>query len=261
MVACLLATTVARGALEEKTWTVGGAERQALVAVPRGIAKARVPLVFVFHGHGGSMRNAARSFALESLWPEALVVYPQGLPTPGILTDKSGERAGWQSAPGDQGDRDLAFVDTMIASLTKEYPVDARRVFATGHSNGGGFTYLLWAQRAEAFAAFAPSSGILGRGARLPTQPRPVLHIAGSKDPLVKFAWQEKAIAADRRINQCANEGAPWAPGGGEALIYRSEVNAPVITWIHPGGHGYPGAASKAIVAFFKNHDRVNGPF
>jgi len=27
-----------------------------------------------FHGHGGSMRNAVRSFGYHALWPEAIVV-------------------------------------------------------------------------------------------------------------------------------------------------------------------------------------------
>lgn len=260
LAAAVLAVGTGRCELKTQTWNVDGVERKALVAVPRDMSKGPIPVVFVFHGHGGSMQNAARTFALETLWPEALVVYPQGLPTPGLLTDPSGARAGWQSAASEQGDRDLAFVDAMVASLKKDYPVDAHRVFATGHSNGGAFTYLLWARRADVFSAFAPSSGMLGRNAQQPTQPRPVLHIAGRKDPLVKFAWQEIAIALDRRINDCEKHGTPWAPGGDEALIYHSKVNAPVVTWIHSGGHRYPSAATKAIVAFFKGYEQMNGP-
>ena len=77
------------------------------------------------------------------------------MPTPGRLTDPEGKRSGWQAAVGDHGDRDLRFVDAMLATLRAELPVDGRRVHATGHSNGGGFTYLLYAVRSADFASFA----------------------------------------------------------------------------------------------------------
>ncbi|MCP5522580.1 MAG: hypothetical protein H7A46_13650 [Verrucomicrobiales bacterium] len=93
-----------------RDWTVDGMSREALVVLPeRPPSDKGAPLVFVFHGHGGSMQNAQRSFHLHTVWPEAIVVYPQGLKTPGQLTDPQGRRAGWQHAPGTQGDRDLKF--------------------------------------------------------------------------------------------------------------------------------------------------------
>ena len=56
----------------------------------------------------------------------------------------------------EQGDRDLKFVDAILKTLREKYKVDDRRIFATGHSNGGGFTYLLWAARGKELAAIAP---------------------------------------------------------------------------------------------------------
>ncbi len=52
-------------------------------------------------------------------WPEAIVVYMQGLNTPGALTDPDGKRPGWQKTFGDQGDRDLKFFDAVLATLRK----------------------------------------------------------------------------------------------------------------------------------------------
>ena len=54
------------------------------------------PVVFAFHGHGGTMRHAAATFGYHKVWPEAVVVYMQGLPTPGAITDPEGKRPGWQ---------------------------------------------------------------------------------------------------------------------------------------------------------------------
>ena len=107
--------------------------------------------------------DAARSFGYHTLWPEAIVVYMQGLPTPG-KTDPDGKQPGWQRLAGDQQDRDFKFFDAVLADLKKDYKVDAKRVYATGHSNGGGFTYLLWSTRGDIFAAMGPSAAA-GSGA------------------------------------------------------------------------------------------------
>ena len=80
----------------------------------------------------------------------------QGLPTPGQLTDPEGKRNGWQKTVGDQKDRDLKFFDAVLTKLKADYKVDESRIYSMGHSNGGGFTYLLWAARGDQFAAFAP---------------------------------------------------------------------------------------------------------
>jgi polyhydroxybutyrate depolymerase len=241
--------TLNAAALERITVTVDGVTREALVHVPERPATNGSPVVFVFHGHGGSMRNAARSFALERHWPEAIVVYPQGLPTPGQLTDPEGRRSGWQAAPGLQGDRDLKFFDALLAHLKSRHSLDPRRLYATGHSNGGGFTYLLWAERGETFAAVAPSAAVARYAQRL--KPKPALHLAGEKDGLVKFSWQQQMMQTIRKVNGCVETGQPWAAN---ATLYPSPQGTPVVTFIHPGGHEFPADGPALIVKFFRAH-------
>ena len=190
----LVAGYAAAADLEPRTWTIDGVKREALVRIPPGQPpKDGLPVVFAFHGHGGSMAQASRSFPIHQVWPGAIVVYPQGLATPSALVDPAGKMAGWQGKPGDQGDRDLKFFDAMLASLRKDARVDEHRIYATGHSNGGLFTYLLWAERGDVFAAFAPSAALLTGGVMNLT-PKPVLHVGSPQDPLVKFAWQARMI-------------------------------------------------------------------
>ena len=235
--------------VERQTWEVDGETREALVYMPDGVKKP--PLVFVFHGHGGNMRNAARSFRIHELWPEAVVVYPQGLPTPGRLTDPEGKKNGWNADPNDADNRDLTFFDAVYASLKDK--IDTSRVYSTGHSNGGSFTYCMWAVRSDLFAAMAPSGAAAGRSARQLT-PKPVMHIAGKTDPLVKFAWQERMMRFIKRLNGCG-EGEAWHSAGDlTGTIYPSDT--PLVTLIHPGGHKFPPEAPELIVRFFKEHSR-----
>jgi polyhydroxybutyrate depolymerase len=248
-----LATLPTRAAepLAHRRWTVDGISREALVYVPPQARSNLAPVVFAFHGHGGSMHNAARTFSLHTHWPKAIVVYLQGLDTPGRLTDPAGAKPGWQRDLGDQGDRDLKFFDAVLASLQQDYRVDAKRLYATGHSNGGAFTYLLWAARGDKFAAFAPSAAAAIRN--LPQlKPKPVLHVAGENDTLVKFAWQQQTIAGLRKLNHCG-AGQPWENQDG-CSVYPSKLEAPVVTFIHHGAHQYPSAAPAIIVKFFQQH-------
>ena len=239
--------------LQRREFVVDGVKREALLYAPGKAKGDAAPLIFGFHGHGGNMNNAARQYHFHTLWPEAIVIYPQGLNTPGRLTDPEGKKPGWQSGPGDQGDRDLKFFDAMLAELHQEFKIDDKRIYSSGHSNGGGFTYLLWAMRGDQFAAFAPSASAASKTQSL-LKPKPVLHVAGENDPLVKFEWQKLTMEAVRKLNQCG-AGQPWELDK-NCTIYPSPIGAPVVTAIHPGTHNYPNEAPEVIVTFFKSQKK-----
>jgi polyhydroxybutyrate depolymerase len=234
---------------QRMTVKVDGVDRVALVHVPTTATSKVAPLVFGFHGHGGSMANAQRSFHFHRLWPEAVTVYPQGLNTVGKLTDPLGRKAGWSMEP-EPGNKDLRFFDALLTELRRVYKIDASRIYSSGHSNGGGFTYLLWAMRPELFAAMAPSASAAQRVTSL-LKPKPVLHLAGEKDPLVRYRWQLDTIEHLRKLNQCTASKA-WDLDA-SVSIYPSAIQCPVLTAVHPGGHSYPPEAPAVIVKFFKS--------
>jgi polyhydroxybutyrate depolymerase len=208
------------------TVPVGGEMRQAFVYAPSSSpAGAKLPVVLAFHGRGDTIRDF-QYVNLHVAWRDAVVVYLQAL-------DREGY-PGWQTERGQDGDRDLKLVDATLATLRKKYAIDDDRVYATGFSNGAGFTYLLWAERPGVFAAFAVVAGRLRPSVTL-TEPRPLYAVGGERDPQISIADQRAAIRAATAAN-------------GD--------RAPVETWIHSGGHSFPRGTSERIVEFFKNHAR-----
>lgn len=239
----------------EREWTVDGVKRTALVRMPAGVA-GKVAVVFCWHGHGGRSAQAAGRWGYEQADTTSILVFPQGLPTVSPLVDKAGRMPGWQTSVGSEGDRDIHLFDAILSDLKKEQPVDERRIFSMGHSNGAAFSYLLWQARPEVLAAIGSVAGSLRADAKI-TSPMPVIHVAGEKDPIVKFSWQQMTFAAVRRFNGCADEGKHWAKEGVlDATIYASTKGAPLVTAIHAGGHEYAKGSSELIVRFFKENPK-----
>ena len=71
----LLLSALTRSVLPDEVHvTVGGVERTALVFAPSKASAKEPPVVFMFHGHGGSAARCASRFSMEKRMPEALVV-------------------------------------------------------------------------------------------------------------------------------------------------------------------------------------------
>jgi polyhydroxybutyrate depolymerase len=221
------------------TWTVDGTKRQAIVYSPSR-SSGKAPLVFSFHGHGDTALNF-EGVGLQDAWPEAVVIYPQGLASP-----RDGA-PGWQNEAGLDGDRDLKLVDQVIVELHKTFSIDDSRIYATGFSNGARFSYLLWAVRPKLFAAFGPVAGMLAPSMTL-NEPKPVVHVGGQQDRTNAFALQVQSIELAKKVNGVSGKGESC---GHNCVLY-SGKGAPVMTMIHNGGHIYPEGTSELIVKFFK---------
>jgi polyhydroxybutyrate depolymerase len=250
-----LLTAKAPEGFVERTWTVDGVKRTALVRVPAGVA-GQLAVVFGWHGHGGRSTHSATRWGYAELDTTSILVFPQGLPTVSPLVDKEGRMPGWQTTVESEGGRDIKLFDAILADLKKEQPVDARRIFSMGHSNGAAFSYLLWQARPEVIAAIGSVAGGL-RGDSKSLPPMPVIHVAGTQDPLVKFTWQQATFAVVKRFNSCTEEGKSWAKEGVlDATIFASTKGAPLVTAIHGGGHEYAKGSTELIVRFFKENPK-----
>ncbi len=180
-------------------------------------------------------------FKIEAAWPEAIVVYPQGLPTV-TPNDPKGARSGWNMKRA-ADNKDLKFFDVLLKEIQGKYKVDPKRVFAMGHSNGGGFTYTLWATRGSLFAAMGPSAAA---GARQIT-PKPAFIVMGEADATVDPVRQRASIATVRKINGAEGEGKSAGPN---VTLFKGTFE--VGTFVHSGGHEYPAESMRPMTEFFR---------
>ena len=164
--------------------TVGGIERRYLMTVPpRARNGAPVPVVFIFHGFGGSAEQIAREQGFVELARREgfVAVFPDGL------------QHRWHDgyAVRERGDGDdYAFVRAVLADVGRQVTVDPRRTFAAGHSNGAFFSQALACRMPGTFAAIAPVSGQLATSLAAVCRDAPpvsMLEIHGTADELVPF--------------------------------------------------------------------------
>jgi polyhydroxybutyrate depolymerase len=267
-VAALLLAVACPVRAEPLRLSVDGVEREYLLHVPGALPVGQaVPLVFVFHGGGGT---AAGTMALSRFNAVAdreqfLVVYPQGIGrgwNDGRITQVSQAHR--------ENVNDLAFVDALLAHLSRQYRIDPRRVFATGISNGGIFSHYLAAHRAEKIAAIAPVAGGIAQPfdqVFRPAAPVSVLIVQGTADPLVPYAGGRIAggdgkdrgsiIATDAAVNLWVRANATRAQPETSTLPDRDPgdgCRTQVFAWnggaagsavwlyrVEGGGHTWPG--------------------
>lgn len=156
-----------------------------------------LPLVLAFHGGGGSalINESMTNFHEAADELGFIVVQPNGSGRmPNVLLTWNG---GFCCAYArDENVDDVGFISALIDELLASYAVDADRVYATGHSNGGILSHRLGAELSHKIAAIAPVAAAVGGrpspNAPLimppqPTHPISVLIIHGFDDLNVPY--------------------------------------------------------------------------
>ncbi len=175
------------GVLTAQTITVRGATRTYVLSVPASASlDAALPVVFAFHGDGGTGAGIRSSLGLEApAAGGAIFVYPDGV-----------QRAdGWWDLEGlPAANDDIALFDALVTEIEARYCVDPARIYATGFSRGGFFVNHLACERGDVLRAIAPQAGggpywgdYNGDGRLIcPTPPVPALVIHGNADTVVR---------------------------------------------------------------------------
>lgn len=209
---------------------VEGALREFIIYRPARLPVDRkTPVVFAFHGTGGSgenfyqdsrWREKADDEGFMAVFPSALRyhIFEETLVSHGqVLTNAHRYTAKWNffdleklldpDYPNQQLYDDVKFVQVIVEVLKRNYAVDEDRFYATGFSNGAQFTGRLAVQMSDVFAAFTLCS--IGRSFNLeqaaltnvytnaPFKQRPVFQVIGELDPKLTYAAKVTAFPLD----------------------------------------------------------------
>ncbi|MFA5141065.1 MAG: PHB depolymerase family esterase [Elusimicrobiota bacterium] len=195
----ILLAALPAGASEPRKLIHAGEGRTYLLHIPKGL-KTPAPIVVVLHGGGGRGRGMERLSGFSRLADEEgfIAAYPDGL-----------GRNWYDGREGDISDAhrlkrdDAGFIEAMLDAISLEHPVDPKRVYATGISNGAFFSHYLAAVLPGRFAAIAPVVGGLADPFHKvfnPLRPVSVLMIQGTRDPLVPYKGGDVARKRGRLI-------------------------------------------------------------
>jgi polyhydroxybutyrate depolymerase len=147
------------------------------------------PLLFVLHGGGGSGSNmelmTRQEFNRIADRDGVIIVYPDG-----IGRNWNDGRSNVRSTAMEEHVDDVGFFRALVRELSMRYPVDAKRVYSTGISNGGFMSFRLACDAADVFAAVAPVAANLSADIGptcKPSRPVSVAILNGTEDPLVPW--------------------------------------------------------------------------
>lgn len=202
--ACLAATSVAVTTGAQSAGAVGTAAcslaptngtvtkyigtRSYELHVPPGLSGTSVPVVLMLHGGGGNGRIYEGITGLSS-YADAKKKF--------ILAYPNSQMYGfWNYA---EGSSEVTFLKNVATNIASSYCVDPKRVFVTGHSNGGLMSDRLACDAASTFAAFAPYAGSSaqeslqpsGMGGCSPSRTVPYAFFHGDGDTSAPIAYQQ----------------------------------------------------------------------
>ncbi len=165
-----------------------GRSRSYIVHVPlRYDAKQPRPVILAFHG---ALNNARQMIGFCGLSEKAdqegfIVVYPNGTGRlRRVLTWNGGNCCMY--ARRNNVD-DVGFTRCLLDDLATVVNVDAKRIFATGVSNGGILCYRLASELSDRIAAIAPVAGTMDMATCNPKRAVSVMHFHGTDDRFVPF--------------------------------------------------------------------------
>lgn len=176
------------GSAAEQSLLVDGSRRTYRLYVPSSPAgQKQLPLLLALHGGFGSGRQLEQSAGFNQLAEQHgfIVAYPDGtqLALPGDGRVWNGGRCCGIAAQDRQNVDDVSFLTALITHIGAEHPVDVRRVYVTGHSNGGIMAYRIACERSELIAAIAFQAGTLEIEPCRPARPVSVYSLHGADDP------------------------------------------------------------------------------
>lgn len=174
------------------TWekvNVNGSSRDIKVHVPENTPDGAA-LVIACHGMNQSAdwHDSNSKWSAVSDTAKFVLVFPEGI-----------DHA-WDIS----GNRDVEFVGAIIDKMEKDHGISTGRVYLTGFSMGGMFTYHCANRIPEKIAAFVPVSGypMWDKGA-YSSRPVPIMHVHGTGDDVCVFSGVQPTLDNWIKRNEC----------------------------------------------------------
>lgn len=245
------------------TWN--GEDRRVLVHDPPGHEGRSLPLILALHGTGGTGRLMAHLSGLSRLADERgfRVAYPQALGEAGSEDPALG--AAWNAGPGTgcplhPGADDVAFLSAVVDRVDRHAPVDPRRIYVAGFSNGARMAYRM-ALAAPWVAAIAAVAGAPVWG-EAPARPVPTLAFHGTEDRHIPYEGGvgplgrrlpalpvREAMARWARLMGCDGEPERDSLEAHELDLWTSEACSVGLWTVAGMGHAWPGGRPYALGA------------
>jgi polyhydroxybutyrate depolymerase len=274
---------------------ISGDSRNYLLHVPEFRPRNRFrlpvafPLVVLLHGSGADGETIRQQSRFDSVADRygVVAVYPDA--SSGLFGRGSDWNAGeCCGAASRQKVDDVAFIKAVVSDVSSHLPIDARRVYVAGFSDGGRMAYHFACSSAPTVAAIGVVAGSLVDSRCKPSTPVPVAIVHGTADnsvPYFERALSSPILPPAAELSQLPSSTQFWAVQNGcSGLIARSIVptvtrmsfhrcaGADVILYSISGGtHSWPGGsvdglggqgpsraldASRTLLRFFLAHSR-----
>lgn len=234
-----------------KNYNVSGISRKTVMYEPAE-KSGKIPVIFVFHGHGGTANYASKKMDIQNYYKDALVIFMQGLPGRKVSgIDPNGTLNGWQIFTDDLESRDIKFFDEVFDDIHKNYNIDDSRIYLIGHSNGARFVNVLWKTRGEKITAICSASaqgGMMISG----SEPVSVWMYMGKNDKTVPFENQQLSVPIVKKNLGITSDGKTI----NDKTYFTGKNNTELVLQQSDSGHEFPKSSLPEIAEFFKRHSK-----
>lgn len=230
-----------------------GESRSYLMYVPPGYdGSRRTPVVFLFHGLGGTPEKVMSTSAMAALADREgfIVVAPQA----------RGQVSEWDfRSPGTVVNSDISFVRQLVDTVRTQGCVDPAGLFAAGFSNGSALVLALACDPQSQFAAYGAVSGPYMAPDCSRAKPASIAYFHGLRDDVVPYTGASTAIGplppVDDTVAQwvshdkCPANGATTSVAGGlRHFSWKgcADGSAVSVFVLEDSGHSWPDRAPDA---------------
>ena len=179
-----------------------------------------IPLLFNFHGFGGSASEYLEYADMRSLAESDtfVLIYPQG----SCLNGSSH----WNPCPSGGDNKstadDVGFVESILNEISSQYNIDPERIYATGYSNGGMMAYGLANYKSDLIAAVGSVSGAMLDCTEPSSHPMPIVHLHGTSDDVIPYNGGSDYSSVQNTLDHWIN--------------FNNTLTTPTITTDNTGG-------------------------